>query len=55
MKICEISPKMRYCGGKRWEKLWIEWLAIQGKSEPDFGGKDEKTCKMTKIGYFEPI
>ena len=33
----------------------IWWLAIQGKSEPDFGGKDGKTCKMTKIAHFEPI
>ena len=28
---------------------------FQGQSEPDFGGKDGETCKMTKIGYFEPI
>ena len=50
---CEISPKMRYCGGKRSVKMSIWWLAIQGKSEPDFGRKDGKTCKMTKIAHFE--
>ena len=30
-------------------------LAIPSQSEPPFGGKDGKTCKMTKIGHYEPI
>ena len=30
-------------------------LAIPNQSEPQFEGKDGKTCKMTKIGHFEPI
>ena len=30
-------------------------LAIPSQSEPHFGGKDVKTCKMTKIGHFESI
>ena len=30
-------------------------LAILSQSEPYFGGKDGKSCKMTKIGHFEPI
>ena len=30
-------------------------LAIVSQSEPHFGRKDGKTCKMTKIGHFEPI
>ena len=30
-------------------------LAIQSQSEPHFGGKDGKTCKMTKIGHLELI
>ena len=55
-KIFEISPKMRHFGGKKMGKVVNEVkLAIPSQSEPDFGGKDGKTCKMTKIGYFEPI
>ena len=30
-------------------------LTIPSQYEPHFGGKDGKTCKMTKIGCFEPI
>ena len=30
-------------------------LAILSESEPHFGEKDGKTCKMIKIGQFEPI
>ena len=30
-------------------------LVIPSQSEPHFGGKDGKTCKMTKNGHFEPI
>ena len=30
-------------------------LAILSQSEPHFGGKDGKTCKMTKVGRFETI
>ena len=26
-------------------------LVIPGQSEPHFGGRDGKTCKMTKIGH----
>ena len=36
--------------GKSCESGEIE--PFQGQSEPDFGEKDGKTCKMTKIGYF---
>ena len=42
-----------------WQKMgkvvnWVK-LAIPSQSEPHFGGKDGKTCLMTKIGHFEPI
>ena len=30
-------------------------LAIPSQSEPHFGGKDRKTCKMNKIGQLESI
>ena len=30
-------------------------LAIPSEFEPHFGKKDGKSCKMTKIGHFEPI
>ena len=35
----------------------VNWkkLAILSQSEHHFGGKDGKTCKMTKVGHFEPI
>ena len=42
-----------------WQKMgkvvnWVK-LAILSQSELHFGGKDGKTCKMTKIGHFEAI
>ena len=30
-------------------------LAVPSEFEPHFGEKDGKSCKMTKIGHFEPI
>ena len=42
-----------------WQKMGkvvnLVKLAIPSKSEPHFGEKDGKTCKMTKAGHFEPI
>ena len=55
-KIFEISPKNEIL---RWQKMgkavnWVK-LAILSQSQPRFGGKVRKTCKMTKIGRFDPI
>ena len=56
MQIFEISPKMRCFGGKKMGKVVNRVkLAIWSEFEPHFGGKDGKSCKMTKIGQFEPI
>ena len=30
-------------------------LTIPSQSQPHFGGKDRKTCKMTRCGCFDPI
>ena len=30
-------------------------LTITSQFQPHFGGKDRKSCKMTKFGHFDPI
>ena len=56
MKIFEISPKNETLWWQKMGKVVNQVkLAIQSQSEPHFGGKDGKTCKMTKIGHFQPI
>ena len=30
-------------------------LTITSQSQPHFGGKDRKSCKITKFGHFDPI
>ena len=42
-----------------WKKMgkvvnWVK-LTILSQSQPHFGGKDRKSCKMIKFGHFDPI
>ena len=64
-KFADVPPKNKdFWDFSKNEMLWWQKtgkvvnqvkLAIPSQSEPDFRAKDEKTCKMTKIGHLEPI